>query len=647
MKFPLFPTLFLIILCGHSWAQDGVEQTALVPVSKDAVIYIEDQIDGGARGNGGGQFLTVGSFELGFYRRVLIDFDFDGFIPPGSTVSAARLVITPTAATSTSGLIIYRIGGPWAPGVSAPENEFLGGPAETGDPTWLYRSYNSTDDSMNRPWQQPGGDFVVDQPLIAALGTVDGDTVSYTSEDLVTDIQSKVTRPDQHFGWIFLSDEASFTTGIFQFASGDHDDEDLQPYLEVTFTAPSDFEKVVTNYGILDTLAGRGDDDDRDNFWRTRFEGDEATEAELSRPATAVADQEGVVYFPDTAAHAIRRVTTDGLIETIAGTGVAGDNGDSGAALEMQLRAPNGLAVLPNGNLYILDIGNQRVCKVTPDGDFTTVFRDATAPTLQTGRGLWVASDESSVVFSSRSALKRWTASDDLITVMASGFDELANIALDENGDFLVTDVEDSTVWRVPAEGGSRARIAGGGISNSPERDATDVRLDNVSGVAAAGHGGYFLTTETGGDLWYVDTSGIAHIMLKGAGRFDIVAGDGQVLRDLVENPDTGNVMSQPYSITVAPNGDLLMMTNEAGVLRVIRKGRNPRLFAANFDGNGDFSITWTSQIQRLYVIESSTDLLDWSILTEAAATGNTTTFTNTPVPDVLQTYYRVRLYYP
>ena len=164
-----------------------------------------------------------------------------------------------------------------------------------------------------------------------------------------------------------------------------------------------------------------------------------------------------------------------------------------------------------------------------------------------------------------------------------------------------MTDIEDSTVWRVPEKGGSRKQIAGGGISDSPNRDALEVRLDGVRGVAAAGHGGYFLTTETGGDLWYVDTSGIADILLYGAGRFDIVDGDGQVLRDLYEN-SPGNVMSQPFSITVAPNGDLLMMTNVAGVLRVIRKGRKPEIVNTGLNREGDYSLTWTSQIQRLYM---------------------------------------------
>ena len=78
-------------------------QSARVPVSKDAVIYGEDQIDETTRGNGRGQFLHIGNFQFGVYRRALVDFNFDGIVPPGSTILSAQFVVTPSAVTATSG----------------------------------------------------------------------------------------------------------------------------------------------------------------------------------------------------------------------------------------------------------------------------------------------------------------------------------------------------------------------------------------------------------------------------------------------------------------------------------------------------------------------------------------------------------------
>lgn len=89
------------------------------------------------------------------------------------------------------------------------------------------------------------------------------------------------------------------------------------------------------------------------------------------------------------------------------------------------------------------------------------------------------------------------------------------------------------------------------------------------------------------------------------------------------------------------------MMTNEAGVLRVIRKGRSPEIARAGILEEGTFSFAWTSQIQRLYMVESSTNLLDWNLLTEVISTGNLTTFSRAIDEDTPQQHFRVRLYYP
>ena len=60
-------------------------------------------------------------------------------------------------------------------------------------------------------------------------------------------------------------------------------------------------------------------------------------------------------------------------IHTIAGTGVKGFSGDGGPAAAAQLNNPFGIARGPDGALYICDMDNHRIRKVTPDGKITTV----------------------------------------------------------------------------------------------------------------------------------------------------------------------------------------------------------------------------------------------------------------------------------
>ena len=64
-------SLFLVLLLSSAgvWAQEGEVQSAQVPVSQDAVIYGEGQIDQNPRGNGRGQFLTIGNFVLSQLHR--------------------------------------------------------------------------------------------------------------------------------------------------------------------------------------------------------------------------------------------------------------------------------------------------------------------------------------------------------------------------------------------------------------------------------------------------------------------------------------------------------------------------------------------------------------------------------------------------
>lgn len=120
----------------------------------------------------------------------------------------------------------------------------------------------------------------------------------------------------------------------------------------------SQFEEFAARYDILSTVAGAGQVDDRGSSgWLESFEGNNALEAELSRPHFAMADRHGNIFIADKEAHAIRKVGPDGIISTLAGTNSAGDNGD-GPAVDCQLNSPNGIWVQADGTFFIPELGN-------------------------------------------------------------------------------------------------------------------------------------------------------------------------------------------------------------------------------------------------------------------------------------------------
>ncbi len=118
--------------------------------------------------------------------------------------------------------------------------------------------------------------------------------------------------------------------------------------------------------GIITTVAG--------NSQRAyRGDGSAATEASLSSPYDVAVDGDGTVFIADTHNHRIRMVDTDGIITTIAGNGEIDYRGDGGAATRASVDTPRGVAVDDAGNVYIADTYNHTIRKVDTEGIITTI----------------------------------------------------------------------------------------------------------------------------------------------------------------------------------------------------------------------------------------------------------------------------------
>ena len=102
-------------------------------------------------------------------------------------------------------------------------------------------------------------------------------------------------------------------------------------------------------------------------------DGGYAAAAILSQAEGVAADLRGNVYVADADDNRVRKITPDGRIQTIAGTGVAGFSGDGGPAKMAQLNRPYGIAVDGAGTLFIADLGNGGVRRVTLDGTISSI----------------------------------------------------------------------------------------------------------------------------------------------------------------------------------------------------------------------------------------------------------------------------------
>lgn len=102
-------------------------------------------------------------------------------------------------------------------------------------------------------------------------------------------------------------------------------------------------------------------------------DGMEADLAEFNAPTDVAIDSQENLYIADTGNHKIRRISPEGFVSTVAGTGIAGYSGDGGPGTQAQLDTPTGLATDIEGNLYIADSKNHRIRQLRPDGTIVTL----------------------------------------------------------------------------------------------------------------------------------------------------------------------------------------------------------------------------------------------------------------------------------
>jgi len=260
-------------------------------------------------------------------------------------------------------------------------------------------------------------------------------------------------------------------------------------------------------------------------------------------------------------------VAPDGSIFTHAGTHTGGFDGEGpAAATNLQLNLPNGLWVRGDGTVYVLDTENGRVRRVSTNGVMQTLFlATSSGSSLDGGRGLWVKDDESLAYFCAEDRVRRWTPFGGLST-LASGFAELGTLFVETSGSLIVCDRGAHYVYRVSTTG-SKTIIAGNGATTGGG-DGMSALATGLNGVRSAWPvptGGFLLLTHDGCQLWYLDTGGIVHLLLNGEGG-RTHGGDGQFFYDLSQFK-----ISEGRSVTMDYDGNILICESDWGYVRRIQ----------------------------------------------------------------------------
>jgi uncharacterized protein (TIGR03437 family) len=304
--------------------------------------------------------------------------------------------------------------------------------------------------------------------------------------------------------------------------------------------------------------------------------------------AGLAADSGGNLFIADTGNHRIRRVSPDGVITTIAGNGTRGFSGDGGPAVDAQLNYPWGVAVDTTGNLYIVDAFNYRIRKVSTAGIITTVAGGGTLqgeasdgqPATSALLTAWaVAADNSGNIFIADNS-SAWNAPRGLGTtrirkVSPSGVITTVSspiygwgLAVDDSGQIYVADGERSIV-RISADG-STTVVAGGGASGLGDgRPAVNARLANPSGVAVDTSGNIFVADRLNYLIRKISPEGvITTVAGNGTGRF--LASKPYVQPPTDDRPGTQARLKFPRGVAVDSSGSVYIADSSSHRIRKV-----------------------------------------------------------------------------
>jgi sugar lactone lactonase YvrE len=269
----------------------------------------------------------------------------------------------------------------------------------------------------------------------------------------------------------------------------------------------------VTSAGVVSTLAGSaGSSGSTDGS---------GSAARFNYPFGVAVDGSGNVYVADSSNHTIRKVSSAGVVTTLAGTALSGvSNSADGAGSAAGFYRPDGVAVDSNGNVYVADYGNHTIRKVTPAGVVTTLAGKAGSSGSTDGTGsaarfsypTGVAVDNTGNVYVAdygNNTIRKVTSSGVVTTLagragyvgssdgigISALFRSPIHVALDSTGNVYVTDMGNHTIRKVTSSGVVTTLAGAPGSSGSADGTGSAARFSSPSGVAVDGLGNVYVTS--------------------------------------------------------------------------------------------------------------------------------------------------------
>ncbi len=282
----------------------------------------------------------------------------------------------------------------------------------------------------------------------------------------------------------------------------------------------------VSYSGVVSTFAGTG-------VAGNSADSGVANALKLNQPYSIIADMPGNVYIADYANNKVRKVGINGIMRTIAGTGVAGYSGDGFAATAARLDRPQGIAIDQHGNVYVSEAGNHTVRKITPGGIITTLA----------GTGVQGYSGDAG-------------------NGNAAQLYGPAGLTVDVYDNVYIADYFNNVVRRVNSAGVITTFAGNHTQGNSGDGGlATNASMYFPSGVAIYGHGDVYISDQGNNNIRKVDEMGIiTHVAGTSTNGYN---GDN--------GPAVSAQLSSPKGLSVDGVGRVYIADHDNNVIRIIK----------------------------------------------------------------------------
>jgi sugar lactone lactonase YvrE len=308
----------------------------------------------------------------------------------------------------------------------------------------------------------------------------------------------------------------------------------------------------ITPAGVVITLAGKAGS--------SGYKDGTGTAALFNEPYGVVADSAGNVFVADTNSNAIRKITSDGVVTTLAGGSGQGTTDGTGTAAKFH--EPHGIAIDSAGTLYVADYENHLVRKVSPAGVVTTLAGGAdilgyvdgqgTAARFMALQGIAVDSEGNVYVTESGNKdVRKITSSGLVTTLVTSGPGKLGaphGIALDASGNLYVGDYGVNVVRKVTSAGTVSTHAGTLGTAGSNDGSTGTALFNGPSGVAIDSSNNLYIADTLNNTIRKISAAGTVTTFAGLAGRTSSVDGSATAAR-----------FEDPYAVAVDGSGNLFV----------------------------------------------------------------------------------------